>query len=91
MYIEVAAVYITDIPAAGESMATLLSVAFFLNADIDSPRRRVIRVLPKNLISLTIRCVLGRTDSSLLATEGCRNHFADFAYSSSVTEPAPRS
>lgn len=30
----------------------IVSVAFFLIADIDSPRRGVIRVLPQNLISL---------------------------------------
>lgn len=31
----------------------LLSIAFFLIADIDSPRRGVIRVIPQNLISLS--------------------------------------
>ncbi len=31
----------------------LVSIAFFLIADIDSPRRGVIRVLPQNLISLS--------------------------------------
>ena len=31
----------------------LLAVAFFLIADIDSPRRGVIRVRPQNLISLS--------------------------------------
>lgn len=31
----------------------LLSIAFFLIADIDSPRRGVIRVVPQNLISLS--------------------------------------
>jgi hypothetical protein len=31
----------------------VLSVAFFLVADIDSPRGGVIRVLPKNLLSLS--------------------------------------
>jgi hypothetical protein len=30
----------------------VLSIAFFLIADIDSPRRGVIRVHPQNLISL---------------------------------------
>jgi hypothetical protein len=31
----------------------LVSIAFFLIADIDSPRRGVIRVAPQNLISLS--------------------------------------
>ena len=31
----------------------LVSVAFFLIAEIDSPRTGVIRVLPQNLISLS--------------------------------------
>ena len=30
----------------------VIAVAFFLIADIDAPRRGVIRVLPQNLISL---------------------------------------
>jgi predicted PurR-regulated permease PerM len=30
----------------------VIAVAFFLFADIDAPRRGVIRVLPQNLISL---------------------------------------
>jgi hypothetical protein len=31
----------------------VVAVAFFLIADIDSPRRGVIRVLPQNLLSLS--------------------------------------
>jgi len=31
----------------------VLSIAFFLIADIDSPRNGVIRVLPQNLITLS--------------------------------------
>lgn len=36
----------------GSVLPLVLAVAFFLIADIDSPRRGVIRVLPQNLISL---------------------------------------
>jgi hypothetical protein len=36
----------------GSVLPVVLAVAFFLIADIDSPRRGVIRVLPQNLISL---------------------------------------
>jgi hypothetical protein len=31
----------------------IVSIAFFLIADIDSPRRGVIRVIPQNLLSLS--------------------------------------
>jgi hypothetical protein len=48
--------YITHRPADGLIrlliLPVVLSIAFFLVADIDSPRSGAIRVLPQNLISL---------------------------------------
>jgi hypothetical protein len=34
-------------------LTLVLSISFFLIADIDSPRRGIIRVVPQNLISLS--------------------------------------